>query len=75
MLSPTTTAYDRTTKAQRYATLGVARYWIVDPAAHTVECLRLHEAAYTGVASFEATDTLTHPDFPGLRFDLAAIWR
>ena len=75
VLSPSTTAYDRTTKAQRYATLGVAHYWIADPAARTVECFRLHEAPYTSVASFAAADTLTHPDFPGLRFDLAAVWR
>ena len=41
----------------------------------TVECFRLHEAAYASVASFAAADTLTHPDFPGLRLDLAAVWR
>jgi Uma2 family endonuclease len=75
VLSPSTTAYDRTTKAQRYATLGVPHYWIADPAACTIECFRLHEATYTSVASFVATDTLTHPDFPGLRVDLAAVWR
>ena len=75
VLSPSTTAYDRTTKAQRYAALGVAHYWIADPTGRTVECFRLHEAQYTSVASFDATDTLTHPDFPGLRFDLAAVWR
>ncbi len=75
VLSPTTTSYDRTTKAQRYATLGVAHYWIVDPASRTIECFRLHEAAYISVAAFGAADTLTHPDFPDLRFDLADVWR
>jgi Uma2 family endonuclease len=75
VLSPTTTAYDRTTKAQRYAALGIPHYWIVDPETRTLECFRSHEAAYQLVGSFGPDATLTHPDFPGLRFDLPALWR
>jgi Uma2 family endonuclease len=75
ILSPTTTVYDRTTKAQRYAALGIPHYWIVDPEARAIECFRRHEATYQLVASFGPGDTLTHPDFPGLRLDLAPLWR
>lgn len=75
VLSPTTTAYDRTTKAQRYAALGIPHYWIVDPETRTLECFRSHEAAYQLVGSFGPDAMLTHPDFPGLRFDLPALWR
>jgi Uma2 family endonuclease len=74
VLSPTTTAYDRTTKAQRYAALGIPHYWLVDPETRTVECFRRQEAAYQLVGAFGPDATLTHPDFPGLRLDLAALW-
>ena len=75
ILSPTTTVYDRTTKAQRYAALGILHYWIVDPEASAVECFRRHEAAYQLVGSFGPGETLTLPDFPGLRLDLVPLWR
>ena len=75
ILSPTTTSYDRTTKAQRYAALGIPHYWIVDPEAQTLECFRRHEATYQLIGSFGPEDTLTHPNFPGLRLGLAALWR
>lgn len=75
VLSPTTTTYDRTTKAQRYGALGVPHYWIVDPEARIIECFRRHEAAYQLIGSFAPDAALTHPDFPGLRIDLAALWR
>ena len=38
ILSPSTRDYDQTAKAQRYATLGVRHYWIVDPDAQRMEC-------------------------------------
>lgn len=41
VLSPTTAAYDRTTKARRYAALGVLHLWLVDPEAGRIECHRL----------------------------------
>ena len=75
ILSPTTTAYDRTTKSQRYAILSVPHYWIVDPESRVIECFRRQETSYQLVGSFGPGETLTHPDFPGLRFDLAALWR
>jgi len=75
VLSPTTTAYDRTTKAQRYAALGIPHYWIVDPEARTLECFRRHEATYQLLGSFGPEDTFTHPDFPDLGLHLAALWQ
>lgn len=75
VLSPTTTAFDRTTKARRYAALGVPHYWIVDPETRTIECFRCRETAYHLAASFGPEDALSHPDFPGLRLVLAALWQ
>jgi Uma2 family endonuclease len=73
VLSPATLAYDRTTKAQRYAALRVVHYWIVDDQARALECFRLGAGGYAAVVT--AGQTLEHPDFPGLRLDLAALWQ
>ena len=75
ILSPAITTYDRTTKAQRFAALGIPHYWIVDPETCAIECFRRHEATYRLIGSFGPGDTLTHPDFPGLRLGLATLWR
>jgi Uma2 family endonuclease len=74
VLSPTTIVYDRTTKAQRYAALGVSHYWIVDPAARQVECYRREGAAYLQVRTAGPQDTLTHPDFPSLSLAPTSLW-
>ena len=75
VLSPTTTAYDRTTKAQRYATLGVPHFWIVDPEGRTIECFKSEGTTYLNIVSFGSEDALTPPDFPGLSAGLASLWQ
>jgi Uma2 family endonuclease len=74
-VSPTTRARDRKLKAERYATLGVAHYWIVDPIRKTLECYWLRSGHYTPVTAAQASVDLTHPDWPGMTIDLGAIWR
>jgi Uma2 family endonuclease len=44
IVSPSKPAFDRVRKRRLYAKYGVPFYWIVDPAARTVEALR-HDAA------------------------------
>jgi Uma2 family endonuclease len=75
VLSPSTTAYDRSTKGRRYAALGIPHCWIVDPAAGRIECYRAEAGTYRLVAEAGAPGTLRHPDFAGLVIDLEAIWR
>lgn len=75
VLSPSTRAQDRGIKLRRYANLGVAHYWILDPDAESLECLRLEVGAYRPVADVRAPGTLAHPDWPELRIDLDALWR
>jgi Uma2 family endonuclease len=75
VLSPASRARDRTMKAERHAALGVPHYWIVDPVARTLECYRLQHARYATVLTAESPALVTHPDWPGLTVDLAAIWR
>lgn len=75
VLSPSTRAQDRGIKLRRYATLGVAHYWILDPDAESLECLRLESGAYHPIADARAPGTLAHPDWPELRIDLGVLWR
>jgi Uma2 family endonuclease len=75
ILSPTSESRDRGVKALRYASLGVAHYWIVDIEAKTVECFQADEASYRLVASAARDERLSHPAWPDLAVDLAALWR
>lgn len=75
VLSPSTRAQDRGIKLRRYAALGVAHYWILDPDAETLECLRLESGAYRSIAEMQSPGTLIPPDWPDLVIDLGALWR
>lgn len=75
VLSPSTLSRDRGMKAQRYAELGVAHYWILDPDARTLDCLRLEEGTYRRLVQACAPNALHHPDWPDLAIDLDALWR
>jgi Uma2 family endonuclease len=74
VLSPSSVKYDRVKKGNRYAALGIANYWILDPEARRLECFRWGDGAYTLSAAAEGHTRLDVPHFPGLTIDLAAIW-
>ncbi len=76
ILSPSTRRRDRGLKARRYAELGVPHFWLVDLETRRIECFRSTPAGYSPVSQAEGeTISLSHPDFPDLTLDLAAIWR
>jgi Uma2 family endonuclease len=77
VLSPSKPAHDRVWKRRAYAARGVEHYWIGDPAARTLEALRLdgessqwHETgAYDDqilarIAPFEAVELAVGRLFP-----------
>jgi len=73
VLSPSTARYDRFTKRRLYQEVGVARYWIVDPAARSVE-------VWTPEDTFPATEEsrlMWHPDGAAqpLVLDLAEVFK
>src|SRR3990170_3499969 len=68
ILSPTTTAIDRSTKRQLYAKYGVLYYWIVDPQARAVEAYVLSEGAYQLSARVAGSEPVSLPPFPDLAF-------
>jgi Uma2 family endonuclease len=75
IVSPSSVRYDRVTKMQWYASIGVPEYWIVDPRAHTLERLVLEGDRYA-IAEALAEDSVFHPpSFPGLELPLAKLWR
>src|SRR5437867_8526242 len=70
VLSPSTRDHDRTAKARRYAALGIAHYWLVDPDAARLECYRAEGTVYTLVVEAQGEATLAHPDWPDLSLPL-----
>jgi len=47
----------------------------VDPEDETIEAYALRDGAYVLRSSGLSEGKFVHPDFPGLAFDLAALWR
>jgi len=74
VLSPSSRKTDKSTKAKRYAALGVRHYWIVDPDAHRIECYRETNGRYSLVIEAEGDATISHPDWSGLTVRLAPLW-
>ncbi len=65
--SPRTVVHDLHRKYVAYAAAGVKEYWIVDPAAHTIEVLILENGEYHSAGVFSGEDTLPSqvvPNFP-----------
>ncbi|MEW6244499.1 MAG: Uma2 family endonuclease [Bacillota bacterium] len=75
VLSPTNRTKDRIRKMEIYRKAEVPHYWMVDPEDDIFEMFMLKEGHYTLIASGGPGDTLTHPEFPGLRLDLNRIFR
>ena len=75
MLSPADPDRDRLLKRDLYAENGVPEYWIVDPAARTVEVLALEGRAYARRALHAGNALLTSPSLTGFAVPLDAVFR
>jgi Uma2 family endonuclease len=74
VLSPGSADYDRTTKADTYAALGVKELWLVDPMTRTVE-MRLNEGNRWGATRlYREGEEITCEVIPGLKIAVAAIF-
>jgi Uma2 family endonuclease len=74
VVSPGSGQYDRVKKLRWYASIGTREYWIVDPAARTLERLVLREGHYV-IAEALAGDAVFRPKtFRGLAIPLAELW-
>ena len=74
VLSPSTAHNDRGIKKGDYAAHGVAEYWIVDPAARTVETYRLRNDDYESTGTLRADDPLASTALPGFRVPVRALF-
>lgn len=74
VISPNSGRYDRVTKFNGYAAIGVAEYWLVDPQARLLERFVLDGEHYR-LAARLADDARFEPEsFPGLSIPLATLW-
>ena len=74
IISPSTPRIDRVTKLRLYARYGVPYYWIVDPAARTVEAYELAGEAHRLVTTAHGAEAVSLPPFPDLTFVPDALW-
>lgn len=74
ILSPSTTAIDRSTKRQLYAKYVVPYYWVVDPEGRAIEAYVLSEGAYQLAARVSGPESVSLPPFSDLAFVPASLW-
>ena len=73
VISPGSAIYDRHTKADTYAALGIKELWLVDEVGETVEARVLEGDAYTSKVFFKG-DALTSLVLPLLTIDVRKIF-
>jgi Uma2 family endonuclease len=65
---------DRGKKMQMFARYGVPEYWIVDPAAETIEVYELRSAAYELALTANGDSTVTPASLPGHSFPAGSLF-
>jgi len=73
VISPGSAIYDRNTKADTYAALGVKELWLVDEASRIIEVRMLKGDQYGGSVIFESEDHLKSYALPGLVFEVGSV--
>ena len=73
ILSPSSQRVDRVRKMALYASFGVPKYWVVDPAAKSIEVNILDDGAYGQVQPGDDS-RIASRQFPGLRIDPAEVF-
>ncbi len=74
VLSPFTARLDRVRKLPIYGRAGVSHAWLVDPAARTLEVLRLQGGRWLLVATFGDDDKIRAEPFDAVEIPLATLW-
>ena len=74
VLSPGTEDYDRGYKRILYSRHGVKEYWLVDPAAETVEVLTQQTEGLALSATYQRSQSLASPLLPELAIDLEQVF-
>ncbi len=74
VLSPSTAAFDRGQKLDVYARQGIPHVWLVDPAARTLEALRLGDGRWRVTATLREHDVARLEPFDAIEWCLADLW-
>ena len=74
VISPSSAIYDRNTKADTYAALGVKELWLVDEAAGIIELRTLDGDRYGSSVVFERDDKLKSKVLKGLEFRVGSVF-
>ena len=74
ILSPSTAIYDRNTKADTYAALGVKELWLVDEASGIIEVRVLQGNKYAPSVVLERDDDLTSIVLPGFEVKVRRVF-
>ena len=72
--SPSSTIYDRNTKADTYAALGVKELWLVDESAGIIELRTLEGNRYAPSVVFERDDYLKSNVLPGFEVKVSSVF-
>ena len=75
VISPGSAIYDRNTKADTYAALGVKELWLVDEIKETVEVRTLRDERYGEGETFVKGDHLTSSVVPGMTIAVTKIFK
>ncbi|MBC7335235.1 MAG: Uma2 family endonuclease, partial [Clostridia bacterium] len=75
VLSPTSGRRDRLQKSRLYLHYGVREYWVVDPAAETVEVFSASEKGWLLTGVYGPEDTLASPLLPDFTPKVEDIFR
>lgn len=75
VLSPTSGRRDRLQKSRLYLCYGVREYWVVDPAAETVEVFGASEKGWLLTGVYGPEDTLASPLLPDFTPKVEDIFR
>src|SRR5262249_6374401 len=73
-LSPSTAIIDRTRKLNVYRKERVPFVWLVDPAARTLEVLRLEGDEWLVAGNYGGDEKVHAPPFDAVELDLSALW-
>jgi len=74
VLSPSTAIIDRTRKLRIYARSRVSWVWFVDPAARTLEALRLEGSEWMVALTAGGDEKVRIPPFDAIELELEALW-
>jgi Uma2 family endonuclease len=74
VISPGSAIYDRNTKADTYAALGVKELWLVDQGSKTIEVRLLRGNQYGPSVTLERNDDLKCYVLPGFVFEVGSVF-